>query len=44
MAELEIALRKEYGLKEDPYLEAVLNAAEEESPEERMTDTAGQEA
>ena len=44
MAELEIALRKEYGLKEDPYLEAVLNAAEEESPEERKTDTAGQEA
>ena len=43
MAELEIELRKLYGLKEDPYLTAVLEA-QEESPEERATDTAGQEA
>ena len=41
MAELEKELRKEYGLKEDPYLEAVINAAEEE---ETAVDTSAQEA
>ena len=41
MAELEKELRKEYGLKEDPYLEAVIHAAEEE---ETAVDTSAQEA